>query len=108
MPVAALDALRIACGRSAQNFLSSAVWTIRDSRSHRAETVLPRLARWCAIAIVLLVVSAAHARDLGLITTGGDILHLRDLPPETAAAVGFHSLGYRYNVLGIYWLDFWR
>jgi hypothetical protein len=65
-------------------------------------------ARACTIAIVLLVASAAHARDLGVITTGSDIIHLRDLPPETAAAVGFHSLGYRYNVFGIYWLDFWR
>ena len=65
-------------------------------------------ARSCGIAIVLLVASAAHARDLGFITTGDDIIHLRDLPPETAAAVGFHSLGYRYNVFGIYWLDFWR
>lgn len=65
-------------------------------------------ARSCTIAIILLVAPAAHARELGLITTGGDILHLRDLPPETAAAVGFTSLGYRYNVFGIYGLDFWR
>jgi hypothetical protein len=64
--------------------------------------------RSCTIAIILLVAPAAHARELGLLTTGGDILHLRDLPPETAAAVGFTSLGYRYNVFGIYGLDFWR
>jgi len=66
------------------------------------------LARSCTIAIVLLVASAAHARELGVISTGGDILHLRDLPPETTAAVGFKSLGYHYDVVGIFWLDIWR
>jgi hypothetical protein len=65
-------------------------------------------ARSCTIAIVLLVASAAHARELGVISTGGDIIPLRDLPPETAAPVEFTSLGYHYDVIGIFWLDIWR
>ena len=68
--------------------------------------------RWFAscytIALVLLGGSAAHARTLDIISTGDDIISIRDLEPDEAVTLGFHSLGYRYQTFGFFGLDVWR
>jgi hypothetical protein len=66
------------------------------------------MVRCVVVALIGLMVSLAHQRDFDLIATGDDFIHLRDLPPEVAAAVGFRSLGYHYKVFGSYNLDLWR
>src|SRR5215510_5556284 len=63
-------------------------------------------------ALVLVVLAIARPAHAGVriivVNTGADIMHIRDLPPETAKETDYTAIGYRYDRFGVYWLDFWR
>jgi hypothetical protein len=66
------------------------------------------LARSCTIAIVLSIrVDRARSQARRHHHRERHHPHPR-LPPEIAEAAGLSSLGYRYDVTGVYWLDFRR
>ncbi len=66
------------------------------------------------VALVLLVAARpAEARRGGgggivVINTGETIIHIRDLPPVTAAVLGYSKLGYKHALFGLFWFDLWR
>jgi hypothetical protein len=66
------------------------------------------LAACCAIAVVLGAGAPAHARTIGLISTGDDIMLLRPLSPELSAELGYDLVGYRYHAIGVLNIDLWR
>ncbi|MBA3395473.1 MAG: hypothetical protein H0T89_22690 [Deltaproteobacteria bacterium] len=73
-----------------------------------------RLALGSVVVALVLTVAArpAEARRGGggivVINTGETIIHIRDLPPATAAVIGYRKLGYKHALFGLFWFDFWR
>lgn len=66
------------------------------------------LAACCAIAVVLGAGTPAHARTIGVISTGDDIMVLRTLSPALSAELGYDLLGYHYQAIGVLNIDLWR
>jgi hypothetical protein len=60
--------------------------------------------------VTLVQASPAQARRSGaaIVNTGDDLIHIRDLPADTTATLGVDAIGYRYERVGVFWLDLWR
>lgn len=65
-----------------------------------------------AVLLVVGVGGTAEARRGGgavVFNSGQDIIPIRDLTAdETAGAVGFTKLGYKHDLIGVFWQDIWR
>ena len=62
-----------------------------------------------AIALVMGLGGTANAgRGAVLITSGDEILFIRDLSVDAGRIVGYGKLGYHYDYVGVFWIDLWR
>jgi hypothetical protein len=66
--------------------------------------------KWLVVLGIVFAAAPAHAgRGLVIITTGEDVVHLRDLTVEEQASFGaFASLGYKHEYFGVFWVDVLR